>query len=121
MVLVPIINGVFFLGFNIIYPIFKSGQAFLIGCILGLAYMISELPNSFLKRRLGIGSGQKAQKHAWLFMLLDKSDSALGVSLVSKFLFELTWVEAIQLFFMAVGIHVFFSWLLVQIKVKKRF
>ncbi|MEM6966728.1 MAG: hypothetical protein AAF573_18330 [Bacteroidota bacterium] len=121
MVVVPIINGIFFLIVNIIYPVFKCGQAFLVGCLLGLAYVISELPNSFFKRRRGIAAGQQAKKHTWLFMLLDKSDSALGVSLVSKFLLELTWTETLQLFFTAMGVHIFFSWLLVQIKVKERF
>jgi len=53
-----------------------------LGIALGLAYVLFELPNSWMKRRLGIPPGQKAQKNAWLFTMIDQADSALGCALV---------------------------------------
>jgi len=119
--IVSVLNAIFFWLVNLCIPTFTHSEALLFGAILGLLYVLFELPNSWLKRRLGIASGQAATKNAWLFMLLDKSDSALGIALGSKFLFNFTWLEAVQLFFIGVLVHVFFSWLLVVIGIKKRF
>jgi CDP-diacylglycerol--serine O-phosphatidyltransferase len=106
---------------NIALPCFGHWTAFFYGAMLGLAYMVFELPNSWFKRYMGIQSGQKAEKNAWVFMMLDKMDSALGVSLASKILFAMSWADTLMLFFLAVLIHVFFSWLLVITGVKKGF
>ncbi len=121
MIILPLLNGVLFWIVNMVMPLFGQIQALFYGGILGLTYMIFELPNSWFKRKMGIGAGQKAEKNAWSFMLLDKMDSAIGVSLASKIIFDLTWMEALKLFGLAVLIHVFFSWLLVTTGVKKRF
>jgi len=121
VLILPLLNGFLCWLVNWFIPVFESIEAFIIGAVLGLAYMISELPNSWLKRKLGIASGQRAKKNATFFLLLDKMDSAFGVSLVCKFIFEFSWVEAGILFLIAVSIHVFFSWFLVAIGVKRRF
>lgn len=121
VVIVSGLNAFFFWLVNLFNPLFTDTKALLFGAILGFLYILFELPNSFLKRRLGIGSGQAATKNAWLFMLLDKSDSALGVALGSKFLFNFSWLEMLQLFFVGIFVHIFFSWLLVVIGIKKRF
>jgi CDP-diacylglycerol--serine O-phosphatidyltransferase len=52
----------------------------LLGAALGAAYALFELPNSYLKRRLGIAPGAQAEQHRWLFFLLDHLDSLLGVA-----------------------------------------
>lgn len=55
----------------------------LIGLLLGLAYGVFELPNSFMKRRLGIIPGKSltgAKK--WFFVFLDQADSIFGCVLV---------------------------------------
>ncbi len=120
-VVVSTLNGVCFWLINLFFPLFASLEALIIGAFLGLAYMIFELPNSFLKRRLGIASGEVPSQNAWLFMLLDKCDSTLGVAIISKFIFNFSWFETLQLFLIGVLIHVFFSWLLVFLGIKKRF
>jgi hypothetical protein len=53
------------------------------GALLGLAYGLFELPNSFLKRRVGITPG-KTHGGAWtiLFVVLDQIDSVIGCALV---------------------------------------
>ena len=119
--LLPFLNGILCGLVNLFYPIFEMTNALIIGAILGLVYMIFELPNSWLKRRLGIAAGEKAQKNAIGFMILDKVDSSAGVSLACHFLLQLTWLDTLYLFFLAVFTHVFFSWFLVILGVKKRF
>lgn len=54
-----------------------------IGVLLGLAYSLFELPNSFLKRRIGITPGKTlegAQKVFFIF--LDQADSVFGCAFV---------------------------------------
>ncbi len=53
-----------------------------LGTLLGLAYIIAELPNSFMKRRLGILPGRAPDRHRQWFVLADQTDSVLGCALV---------------------------------------
>lgn len=57
-----------------------------IGAAIGLVYMLCELPNSFMKRRLGVGAGESAMEthplKRKLLMLADYIDSPLGCSAV---------------------------------------
>lgn len=56
---------------------------FVTGALLGLAYGLFELPNSFLKRRLGIPPGKKRPGRVGaLFVVLDQIDSVIGCALV---------------------------------------
>jgi hypothetical protein len=51
-----------------------------IGWSLGLGMTIGELPNSFLKRRLGVGPGEQGRGPVKiLFFLFDQMDLALGI------------------------------------------
>ena len=55
----------------------------LFGALVGLIYILFELPNSFLKRRLGIGAGNGGRGLVGvLFFLLDQIDSLIGVMLL---------------------------------------
>ena len=47
------------------------------GIIIGLAYVLAELPNSFVKRRLGAAPGELPEKNARIFMLADQLDSGI--------------------------------------------
>ena len=50
------------------------------GALLGLGYILGELPNSFLKRRLGIRPGAPAPGWARpVFWVADQADSLIGV------------------------------------------
>ena len=46
---------------------------------LGFAYMLFELPNSYLKRKLGIPQGTSSNKYKILQLCIDKIDSLVGV------------------------------------------
>ena len=107
-----------------IYLVLKSemvSNPLFTGFLLGVFYMLFELPNSFLKRRVGIGSGEKANGIKSFFIILDKTDSAFGVSLISYFLFSLSITDFLLLFFISVIIHSFFSILLVLLRIKQSF
>ncbi|MEL6841826.1 MAG: hypothetical protein AAFP02_01315 [Bacteroidota bacterium] len=102
---------------NLFFGYFGWLEALWLGGLLGLAYMLSELPNSWLKRRQGIASGAES---GW-FVLIDKTDSSMGVCLTCMLLFGLSLRQTLLLFLLGSATHVFFSWLLVVVGVKKRF
>jgi len=93
----------------------------LIGFGLGLAYMLAELPNSFIKRRLGIENGEQSKKHKYFQLLMDKCDSLFGTLLFYYLVFSIHFKSIVILFFVALIIHVSISFLLVRIKIKKSF
>lgn len=94
---------------------------FSIGWVYGLAYVLFELPNSWLKRRMGIPAGGSPNRFKGVFTLLDKTDSALGVSLVFCVLRDFSWGDTALFFITASGLHFLFSWILYFRKIKKAF
>lgn len=92
-----------------------------LGFLLGLAYALFELPNSFVKRRLGIMPGSRHKKLGILFSLLDKMDSAFGVALTFYLLGYAGLRFAVLLFVCNSLTHILFSELLFRMKVKKSF
>jgi hypothetical protein len=116
--LLPLLNA-------LALPLFNPGDALLgsigLGAFLGLVYMLFELPNSFVKRRMGIASGAQAASHRLLFGAMDKTDSALGVSLAYYALTDITAMEALWLFLICSTAHVLFSLLLVSLRIKRGF
>ncbi|MCC7440987.1 MAG: CDP-archaeol synthase, partial [Bdellovibrionales bacterium] len=66
-------------------PLFPESPAeqSALGAALGFAYAVAELPNSWVKRRIGIASGKRGRGAVGvLFALVDQADSALGCALV---------------------------------------
>jgi hypothetical protein len=61
---------------------FSGQNLFLLGVALGIGYVIPELPNSYIKRRLQIEPGERAKQHTFLFSFFDQVDSAIGCVLV---------------------------------------
>ena len=92
-----------------------------IGAVYGLFYMLFELPNSWIKRRMGIASGESSTRFRWFFTLLDKTDSAIGVSLFFGFLNDFNIEMMLQFFLCASSLHFGISGLLVLSKNKKSF
>lgn len=59
-----------------------AGHSLLIaGAIAGLGYMFGELPNSLIKRRLGIGAGELPEQGKVITIAVDQLDSAIGVAI----------------------------------------
>ena len=62
--------------------ILGSHSALWLGLSLGFGYVFAELPNSYLKRRLGIRPGEISEQRPWLFSLIDQADSVVGCAVV---------------------------------------
>ncbi len=96
-VVVPVATGVGFVA--------VPGCAWWAGFAVGLAYVAGELPNSLLKRRLGISPGAQATRARPIFFVLDHVDSALACALVLRALGE-EWPAIGAGLGLAPGIHV---------------
>jgi hypothetical protein len=63
-----------------------------LGAAMGLVYAIFELPNSFIKRRLGVTPGHSAPGPARLVLIvLDQADSVIGLVLLAVIVTPLPW------------------------------
>jgi hypothetical protein len=91
------------------------------GALLGLGYILGELPNSFLKRQLKVPPGAAAPGlQRRVFWIADQLDSLGGVALVGVPLGGLPapvlgWLIAITLL-----LHPSVAWLMVQLGLKDR-
>lgn len=100
-------------------PAPSCGRAGL-GALMGLAYILAELPNSFVKRRLGIAPG--AQSHGWprwVQYVADQADSVVGVVLLLWWLLGLTAGEVCFLAVVGVVVHAAFDLVLHSAGVKE--
>ncbi len=58
----------------------RASSPWLVGLLIGLGTVLGELPNSFLKRRLGIAPGTRRRSAAGAALaLLDQGDLVLGI------------------------------------------
>jgi len=92
------------------------------GFMAGLFFMLAELPNSFVKRQVGIAQGSSANNTLlkYVFIITDRIDSSLGALLVISVLVPiqaLTWLWTLLIGAM---VHLGFSYLLFLLGVKKR-
>lgn len=85
----------------------------IVGVLLGLAYALFELPNSFVKRRLGITPGKPATgiKKA-IFVFVDQADSIFGCALVVWFFYDLGILKYIGFVVVGAVTHIIFNMLL---------
>lgn len=91
-----------------------------IGLLLGLGYSLFELPNSFLKRRLGIVPGKSI--HGFLkifFIFLDQADSVFGCVLVICFYYPMSIGFYFTYVFVGALTHIIFNMLLYFAKLRK--
>jgi hypothetical protein len=84
--------------------------------------MLGELPNSFMKRQLGIAPGEAPARawSRWLCFSIDRLDSIIGALLVMSLLVPLGW--QVWLLVLAVGpaVHWLFNVALYALGVKAR-
>lgn len=98
----------------------KLATNFPLGILLGLAYVVFELPNSYLKRRLDISPGKTAED-AWKypFILLDQIDSLIGILLVLHLYISLNWAQIIGLLLVGTLTHLGVNRLLYLAKLRQ--
>ncbi len=92
-----------------------------LGALFGAVYMLAELPNSWLKRKMGIKPGATPSRGAFFFKLIDKMDSSLGVALTACVCFPYSLSEFGLIFLVNVLIHSLFSLVLYMVHLKKSF
>lgn len=91
--------------------------------LYGLAYPVGELPNSFVKRRLGIPPGGRASTPILrrVFAVVDQADSIIACAGVLFFFFRVDLFVVLVASFLGIGIHCFTDWLMVHLSLKKIF
>jgi hypothetical protein len=80
----------------------------------GIAYAISELPNSFLKRRAGIapGAAGPAGMRSVFLSIMDQADSAIGCSLVAWLALGVALDAALWMMILGTAVHLLINMLL---------
>lgn len=63
-----------------------------VNAVFGLGYVLGELPNSFLKRRLEITAGRTgAGLVGGFFFLLDQADSVIAAFVLGALVYPMSW------------------------------
>lgn len=132
MVMVPAVGAAFLL-FGLLrtalpswlsqglWPLSASSYG-LLGLWAGFGFMAGELPNSFLKRQLGIAPGT-APAHRWakpLCFLIDRLDSIVGMMLALSLVVPVPLQTCAYVLLIGPGIHLSFSVVLFLLDVKAR-
>ena len=85
-------------------------NGWLCGALLGLGYILAELPNSFLKRQCDIAPGQAAPgRKCWLFTALDQADSVVGCLVATTLFWRPSWDLAVVTLVLCSLVHVAFN------------
>ncbi len=92
----------------------------LAGALIGLSYSLAELPNSFIKRQLGVPPGKQSMRAPWAQYVVDQTDSVIGCLVALRWCASPTRGEMAVAFVLGSGIHVCFEQLLHAIGVKRR-
>jgi len=92
-----------------------------LGGILGMGYILFELPNSFVKRRLGIAPGETPAQYRLFFILLDQVDSAFGFVLAYYWVTDMSFSIALTMLLIFPGVALLVKRLLFIFKLKKNY
>jgi len=96
---------------------YRTGLALALGLALGLGYSLAELPNSFVKRQLGIRPGELSPRGRPLQYIADQTDSVAGCVL-ALVAFGLGPALLALVFACGLGLHVVLDRLLYAFGVK---
>ena len=93
-----------------------------LGLLAGLGFMAGELPNSFVKRRLGVAPGRpgRTPRGRAVLAVLDRIDSILGLLLTLSLVVPVPVWSFAHLLIAGPLIHLGFSALLFAVGVKAR-
>ncbi len=96
------------------------GFNLLVGAILGLTYMVFELPNSFIKRRIGIPDGKTVKgNRGVLFFVIDQIDSLIGDAIVFTFLYPMPVWQFFAYLVLGAGTHIIVNLILYKLHIRK--
>ena len=107
-------------GIASIWPISSRGYAAL-GAWCAAGFMLGELPNSFVKRRLGVEPGAAAAGRAGAWQLaLDRLDSGLGLLVAASLVVEVPWLTWLIVIAVGAPFHWAFSVAMFRLGLKPR-
>ena len=91
-----------------------------VGIGMGIAYMLFELPNSFIKRRLEISDG-KTEKgvKGKIFFVIDQLDSMFGVILVLAAVSKIGLLQYINYVLLGGLTHICVNLVLYKLKIRR--
>lgn len=90
------------------------------GAAMGLAYVLFELPNSFVKRRLDIPSGKTVGGiKGRVFFIVDQVDSLFGVALVYAALYPMPLRQYFLYILLGAATHIAVNSLLYATRIRK--
>lgn len=107
---------------NQLYKVYENNICFnlALGWIMGVAYMIFELPNSFIKRRLEIPDGKTLNGvKGKIFMVVDQVDSLFGVIAVLAFVSPITIGEYFNYIILGGLTHITANWIMYKMKIRR--
>lgn len=130
MIMVPATGITFFLfgSIGIIWPDLQPpglwelspiGYGWL-GLVAGFGFMAGELPNSFIKRQLGIAPGSQATRRLYrpIFLVVDRVDSILGLLFAISVVVTVPWETWVYVLLIGPVVHLLFSGWMFLLKVK---
>ncbi len=119
VVVMPIATYLGVLLTNFVSHQFTQISSILLGLALGAAYLLAELPNSYMKRRLGIKEGKLPDSKRWLFGFIDQADSAVGCMICYKILLNTSWTILGLTLVVGTLIHLVMNILLFALKIRE--
>ena len=104
-----------------LWPVSATDYA-LLGTWAGFGFMLGELPNSFVKRQLGVDPGHASTAISTrpLFLVLDRVDSILGMLLALAVVVPVPWLTCAYVLVVGPLLHGSFSLVLFQLGGKAR-
>lgn len=104
-----------------LWPLSAAGFAAL-GAWAGLGFMLGELPNSFVKRQLGVAAGEAPRSGSMrlLSFVVDRVDSIIGMLAAVSLAAPTPWMTWVWVLVIGPIVHLGFSTLLFRLGVKAR-
>jgi hypothetical protein len=104
-----------------LWQLTPAGYAAL-GAWAGFGFMAAELPNSFVKRQLGILPGQAPASRLTkaICFTIDHIDSIIGMLAAVTVAVRTPWMTWLWVLILGPSIHLLFSWWLFRLGVKRR-
>jgi hypothetical protein len=91
-----------------------------VGTVMGVAYMLFELPNSFIKRRLEIPDGKTERGvKGKIFFVIDQLDSMFGVILVLVVVSKISLLQYINYVLLGGLTHICVNLVLYKLKIRR--
>ncbi len=106
---------------NELYNLYNNTLIYnlLTGFLVGFLYMVCELPNSFIKRRLNIQPGKTNKGFVGaLFFVVDQFDSVLGIGVAFYFLCGITFGRTILYILTGGLVHLAVNSVLLNLKIR---